>query len=313
MIKLKFLVLLIIGVTNQLLAQDNFATEEVLIMNDSIKLPGTLSYNSDLKSQPLVIFIHGSGNVDRNGNQGIAANANYLKMLNDSLVERDIAFYRFDKRSATPSNIKFMMADMKFEGFVDDMNLVINKFKDDKRFSSISLIGHSQGSLVAMLVDHSHIDKYISLAGPSDHFDKLFVEQIRTQNGDTIANKVQSHFKELKENGNIENVDPMLMSLFNKPTQPFLLSWMKYNPVEEIKKLKLPILIINGNKDTQVSPIDAENLHKANPKSTLVIIDKMNHVLKIIEKDEDNMASLMSPNFKLSEELVDVIESFIKK
>jgi len=307
------LIILFIAISFNAIAQDTITSEDILIMNDSIQLPGTLTYNANLKKQPLIIFVHGSGNVDRNGNQGMAASANYLKMLNDSLAQRDIAFYRFDKRSATPSNIKFMMKDMKFERFVDDMNLVINKFKDDKRFSSISLIGHSQGSLVAMLVDHTHIDKYISLAGPSDYFDKLFIEQIRLQNGDTIANKVQSHFKELKEKGSIENVDPMLISLFNKPTQPFLLSWMTYNPSEEIKKLKLPILILNGNKDMQVSTTEAENLHSANPKSKLVIIDKMNHVLKIIEKDEDNMASLMTPDFKLSEELVDVIESFIKK
>ena len=310
--KIKLLIICF-AISFNAIAQDTITSEDILIMNDSIQLPGTLTYNAKLKKQPLVIFVHGSGNVDRNGNQGMAASGNYLKMLNDSLAQRDIAFYRFDKRSATPSNIKFMMKDMKFEGFVDDMNLVINKFKDDKRFSSISIIGHSQGSLVAMLVDHTHIDKYISLAGPSRSIDKILVEQIRFQNGDDIALKVESHFKELAEKGSIEDIDPMLMGLFNKPTQPFLLSWIKYNPSEEIKKLKLPILIINGTKDIQVLPIEAEKLHSANPKSKLVIIDKMNHVLKIIEKDEDNMASLMTPDFKLSEELVDVIEIFIKK
>ncbi|WP_323788130.1 alpha/beta hydrolase family protein [Psychroserpens sp.] len=313
MIKLK-LILAFIVFTHNAFAQDAFTSEDLLVMNDSIQLPGTLTFNPKLKSQPLVIFVHGSGNVDRNGNQAMMnANANYIKMLNDSLVSKGIAFYRFDKRTATQSNIKFIMTDMIFDRFVEDINHIINRFKDDKRFSSISLIGHSQGSLVAMLVDHTHIDKYISIAGPSNSIDKIMVEQVRFQNGDSLASKVDSHFKELAEKGSIENVNPMLISLFNKPTQPFMLSWMAYNPAEEIKKLKLPILILNGSKDIQVATTEAENLHQANPKSELVIIDNMNHVLKTIEKDEDNMASYMSPDFKLSQELVEVIETFIKK
>lgn len=295
-------------------AQDTFSSEELLIMNDSIQLPGTLSYNSELKSQPLAIFIHGSGNVDRNGNQTMMnANANYIKMLNDSLVSRGIAFFRFDKRTATPSNIKFIMSNMSFEGFVEDINLIINTFKDDKRFSSITLIGHSQGSLIGMLANHSHVDKYISLAGPSKSIDHILVEQVRLQNGNEIADKMESHFKELAEQGSIDNVDPMLLSLFNKPTQPFMLSWMAYTPSEEIKRVELPILIINGNKDLQVSVTEAETLHQANLKSKLIIIDNMNHVLKTIEKDEDNMASYMSPDFPLSKQLVDEITTFIKQ
>jgi len=313
MIKLKLLIAFLV-ITHTAYTQNSFTSEDILVMNDSIKLPGTLTYNSELKSQPLVIFVHGSGNVDRNGNQAMMnANANYIKMLNDSLVSKNIAFYRFDKRTATQSNLKFIMKNMSFDNFVQDINLTLAKFKDDKRFSSITLIGHSQGSLVSMLANHTHVKNYISLAGPSDSFDKTLVKQVKQQNGDSIATIVSSHFKELAEKGSIEKVDPNLMSLFNKPTQPFIASWMKYNPSEEIKSVKLPILIINGNKDLQVSVKDAEQLHVANPKSELVIIDKMNHVLKTIEKDEDNMASYMSPDFNLSQELVKVIETFIKK
>jgi pimeloyl-ACP methyl ester carboxylesterase len=312
---MKFNLLLIaFAISFNTLAQDSITSEDLVITNDSIQLPGTLSYNSQLKSQPLVIFVHGSGNVDRNGNQaGMNVNPNYIKMLNDSLVSRGIAFFRFDKRTATPSNLKHIMTDMRFEGFVEDINLTIDKFKNDERFSSITLIGHSQGSLVAMLADHSHIDKYISLAGASESIDNIMVKQVKQQNGEAIGNMVDAHFKELSEKGSIENVDPMLLSLFNKPTQPFMLSWMNYNPSEEIKKLKLPILILNGSKDLQVPISEAEHLHAANPNSKLVIIDNMNHVLKTIEKDEDNLASYMSENFKLSADLVKSIETFIKQ
>nr|WP_321236049.1 alpha/beta hydrolase [uncultured Psychroserpens sp.] len=305
--------ILVLSLTNLCFGQQNIVSEEILIKNDSIKLPGTLSHDASLVKQPLAIFVHGSGNVDRNGNQAMGPSPNYIKLLNDSLTLKGIAFYRFDKRTATRENLKYVMKDMRFDAFVEDINLVIDKFKDDERFSSITLIGHSQGSLVSMLVNHSHVDKYISLAGPSHTVDHSIIAQVKLQNGDSIATIVKSHFKELSEKGSIERVDPNLMVLFNKPTQPFLVSWMKYNPSEVIKTLKMPILILNGDKDIQVYLEDAEALHKANPKSKKVIIKNMTHTLKTIEKDSDIMATLNSPDFPLSQELVETIAAFIKQ
>jgi len=295
------------------MGQDGIISEDILITNDSIQLPGTLSYTAGSKSQPLVIFVHGSGNVDRNGNQlGVNSNANYIKQLSDSLVSRQIAFYRFDKRSATASNIPFIMKDMRFDAFAEDVNLAIDHFKNDQRFSSIILLGHSQGSLVAMLANHEDVAKYISLAGPSGSIDQAIITQVRERNGDSLAKIVESHFKELKETGSVAEVDPNLIALFNKPTQPFMASWMKYNPSLEIKKLTIPVLILNGDKDLQVSIADAEALHASQPNSKLVIIKKMNHVLKTIDDDLDNFVSYSKPDFPLSTQLVDTITAFIK-
>ena len=180
--------------------QNKIVEEDILVMNDSIQLPGTLTYAKDVSEQPLVIFVHGSGNVDRNGNQAMMnVNPNYIKLLNDSLVAKGIAFFRYDKRTATPDNLEHIMSDLRFDGFLEDINKVITHFKDDDRFSSITLIGHSQGSLVAMLADHSNIDNYISLAGISNNFDKTLVEQVRTQNGEDLANLLSAHFKELRD------------------------------------------------------------------------------------------------------------------
>src|SRR5690606_9182385 len=305
----------ILFLTLPLSAQPNIVAEEILILNDSIKLPGTLTYDKNIKVQPLVIFIHGSGNVDRNGNQaGTIANDNYIKQLSDSLNLKGIAFYRYDKRTATAENLKFVMKDLVFDRFVEDASLAVDKFKDDSRFSSISLIGHSQGSLVGMLLaKNTKIDKYISLAGPSQPFDETLITQVRTQNGDSIANIVENHFKQLKEKGTIDNLDPNLAGMFNKTNQTFFSTWMAYNPSEEIKKLKVPSLIINGDKDLQVSVEDANTLHKYNEGSELVIIENMNHVLKTIENDEDNIKSYSAPEYPLSSKLITTVVAFIKK
>lgn len=291
----------------------NTITEETLdLKNDSIILPGTLSYNKNLKQQPLVIFVHGSGNVDRNGNQLGAVNASYIKQLADGLNQRDIAFYRYDKRSANWLNIRLMMKDLNFIRFADDAKIAINHFKNDKRFSSITLIGHSQGSLVAMLALTESIDKYVSIAGPAHPIDEIMIKQYKIQN-DTLGNIAEAHFKELKQTGTINNVNPQLAPIFSKPNQTFFKSWIAYNPSEEIKKLNIPVLIINGDKDLQVFESDARKLHQANTNSELVIIPKMNHVLKTVKTDEANKASYKNPDIPISETLISILESFIKK
>ncbi|MGB1231949.1 MAG: alpha/beta hydrolase [Winogradskyella sp.] len=294
-------------------SQTKIITEDILLKNDSIQLPGTLTYTKNETPQPLVIFIHGSGNVDRNGNQPGLSNANYIKQLSDSLALRNIAFYRYDKRTATPSNIKFIMKALYFEKFVEDAELAIKHFKDDKRFSNITLIGHSQGSLIAMLASKHTVNKYISLAGPANTIDVSIVKQIKLQNGDSLATLVKAHFKELRETGTIKNVDPNLLSLFNAQNIPFIKSWMAYNPTEEIKALNIPVLILNGTKDLQVFENDAKALHAAKTESQLIMIKDMNHVLKTITNNADNKKSYSAPDFPLSKKLITALTKFIKK
>lgn len=307
-------ILLMLCISNILFAQDSIISEDIMLKNDSIILPGSLSYNKELKTQPLVIFIHGSGNVDRNGNQaGVNLKAAYIKQLADSLNAKGIAFYRYDKRSATPENLKFMMSDLNFNHFVDDANLAINNFNEDSRFNNITLIGHSQGSLVAMLAaQNKFVDKYVSLAGISEDMGNYIINSYK-QVSDDMSNIAKEQINELKETGTIEKVNPALAHLFSKPNQPFLITWMAYKPSEEIKKLNIPVLILNGNKDLQVKIDEANKLHEIKPSSELVIIDNMNHVLKTIEKDEDNLKSYYSPDYPLSEELINILEAFIKK
>ena len=305
--KIKFLYIFIfIGFITY--SQSKITSEEILIKNDAIELPGTLSFTST--NTPLVIWVHGSGNVDRNGNQGAVVKANYIQQFRDEINKKGVAFYSFDKRTSNAKNFKFLKG-ITLNDFVSDVQKTINHFKNDNRFSEIILIGHSQGSLIAMLAS-KNVQKYISLAGPGESIDKTMVKQVTAQNA-LLGEATAAHFKELKETGAIKEVNPLLISIFSKPNLPFFKSWASYDPTEEIKKLRIPVLIINGTKDLQVKVEDANALHKANPSSELVIIENMNHVLKNIEVDADNMKSYYSADFQLSKKLLTSIIAFIKK
>jgi pimeloyl-ACP methyl ester carboxylesterase len=284
-------------------------SEEITIQNNEIELPGTLTFIQE--KSPLIIWVHGSGNVDRNGNQDPIVKANYIKQFRDSVNKNGISFYSYDKRTANKKNMSVLLKGIALTDFTSDVQKVINHFKNDARFTKIILVGHSQGSLVAMLAT-KNATKYISIAGAGENVDKTIVKQVTAQSAE-FGKIAAAHFKELKETGKVENVNPNLISIFAKQNQSFWRSWMLIDPTKEIKKIKIPVLIINGDKDLQVKIEDAKALHAANSKSDLVIIENMNHVLKDIQKDEDNMKSYYSAEFPLSKKLIKTIVSFVKK
>lgn len=276
-------------------------SEEIKLNNGAIQLPGTLSYTSE--KSPLIIWVHGSGGVDRKGNQ-----PNYIQQFREAINQKNIAFFSFDKRTSNPKNAAFLN-DILIEDFVNDVEIVISHFKKEERFSSIILIGHSQGSLLAMMAS-KNVDKFISLAGAGETIDKTLIRQITNQD-ENFGKLTEKYLKELKETGSIKEVDPNLMSLFAPQNQTFLSSWIELNPIDEIKKVNIPTLILQGDKDLQVQILDAENLHKAKPDATYIIVKNMNHVLKTIEKDEDNLKSYMTDKFPISENLIQIITEFV--
>ncbi|WP_445756497.1 alpha/beta hydrolase family protein [Polaribacter sp.] len=277
--------------------------EEINLNNGVIQLPGTLTYTYD--KSPLIIWVHGSGGVDRNGSP-----ANYIQQFRKAVNQENIAFFSYDKRTANPKNAAFLN-DILIEDFLSDLEIVMAHFKNDARFTSIILAGHSQGSSLAMLAS-KNADQYISIAGAGETIDKTIVKQITNQSKE-LGVLTEKYFKELKETGSIKEVDPNLLSLFSPQNQPFFSSWVALNPIDEIKKVTIPTLIIQGDKDIQVQILDAQSLHKAKPNATFVIVKNMNHVLKIIEKEEDNLKSYITDSFPISETLIKEIIHFILK
>ncbi len=284
--------------------------EELTLKNGEIELPGTLSLPEFQSKLPLVIFIHGSGNIDRNGNQaGVGVNANYIKALSDSLNKRGIAFYRYDKRTATPSNLD-KLGGITIMNFIADVKIAIDHFKNDPRFNSLFLIGHSQGSLVGMLSITPEIKGFISIAGPGQTIDNTIMEQLHIQNPD-LAKLAEEHFTELNKTDTILSVHPFLMQLFKPQNQSFIKSWMVLDPVAEIKKINIPILLLNGEEDLQVTEKDFQRLKEAQPNAKGELVPQMNHVLKDVYSTSENQKSYFQENYPLSSKLVDLITAFI--
>lgn len=282
------------------------------LITNSGKLYGTLLHPHDEKKTPLVIIIAGSGPTDRDGNNPMMKN-NSLKILAESLAQHGISSLRFDKRGiAASKKANAAESEMRFETGVNDVKEWIELLKKDKKYSSITLIGHSEGSLIGML-SSQNVDKYISIAGTGLSADSIIKIQLKSQPAQ-IKDICFPIINSLKQGKMVDSVSPMLYSLFRPSIQPYMISWFQYNPTDEIKKLKIPILILQGDNDLQVSVSDAELLHNAQPKSKLVIINQMNHVLKITSTEHsDNLKSYSDTSLPISEKLVKEIVEFIQQ
>ncbi|MGY0408668.1 MAG: alpha/beta hydrolase family protein [Polaribacter sp.] len=306
---IKVITYLIVYIFSISVAFAQIKREEITINNQEIELPGTLTFSAE--NQPLLIWIHGSGPIDRNGNQPAQnIKANYIQQFREAVNTKGIAFFSYDKRTADSKNSPFLKNTL-VRDFALDAEAVVNHFKKDTRFSEIILVGHSQGSLIAMLAT-KNVAKYISIAGAGETIDKTIIKQLNAKNP-MLGEAAKKQLDTLKIKGKIKTVNPFLMSIFAKQNQHFLLSWIKIDPIKEIKKVTIPILIINGDKDLQVKIEDANALKKAKPTAKLVIIKNMNHVLKTIVKDDDNIKSYFSPDFPISKKLITTIVSFVKK
>lgn len=277
------------------------------LLNGSLYTP-----NQQNKKLNLVILIAGSGPTDRDGNQMGLVN-NSLKLLAEALANNGIAVYSYDKRIfAQMASGKLDESSLSFDNFIDDAKAVIQYFKNQKKYHSITVAGHSEGALIGMVATNGNADGYISIAGAGRPIDEVLLEQIEKQ-APFLKEEVQKNLETLKNGTTFELKNQMLASLFRASVQPYMISWIKYNPQTEIKKLQIPTLLINGDKDIQVSVQDAQLLQQAKLNAQLHIIQNMNHVFKEIKGDDaENKAAYTNPDLPISIELSSIITTFIR-
>ncbi len=286
----------------------SFIIQDIAINN---LIDGTLLIPKNIEKPNLVIIIGGSGPTDRNGNQTFLKN-NSLKNLAEGLSNNNIATFRYDKRIVKQIKQGNIDPNIMFDDFVTDAISVLGYFKKNNSFNHIFMLGHSQGSLVGMLAAQGRADGFISLSGVAQSIDNIVIEQI-AKTYPSLSKDAESVFAYLRKGKKTDNYPMELAPVFNKDIQSFMMNWMQYNPQEEIKKLQMPILIINGTKDLQVEPNEAKLLHEAAPSSTLELIDNMNHVLVSIEGDNlENSKSYNESFRKIAPQLMETLIRFIK-
>jgi len=315
MLKLKlFLALLVVSTCTKAAVSDtNYIEEHVTLHTSKGDIFGTLLLPATGKKVPVAMLIAGSGPTDRDGNNPFAMNGG-LKKLAYALIEKNIATLRYDKRAIGESAAAGgKESDLRFTDYVNDAKGWIELLKKDKRFSSVTVIGHSEGSLIGMIAAKHGADKYISIAGVGVTADSIIKIQLADQ-PKAIRDMVYPRLDTLKRGDTLKNVSPMLYSLFRPGIQPYMISWMAYDPQKEIARLDIPVLIIQGTNDIQVSVDDAYLLKKADPKADFLLIKNMNHIFRIVTGDKnENAKTYNEASLPLAAELISGITNFILK
>jgi pimeloyl-ACP methyl ester carboxylesterase len=294
-----------------------YAVEEDITLNTPTgDIHGKLILPDGGTPCPVVIIIAGSGPTDMNGNNAGMTN-NSLLYLARELAAGGIASVRYDKRAIGKSAAACTNEeDLRFDHYIDDAAAWADKLAGDSRFTKVIIAGHSEGSLIGMVAAQRSkaVKGYISIAGCGSPAYEILEEQLKSQPA-WIQEQSASICKELREGRTVEEVPYYLMSLYRKSVQPYLISWFAYNPAEEVAKLDIPVLILQGDMDIQVGVDEAEKLHAAQPHSELHIIKEMNHILKHCNTMQQmaQLATYRDANLPLKAELVRLIVEFITK
>ena len=274
------------------------------------ELSGTLTVPILKGTFPVALIIAGSGPTDRNGNNPQMKN-NSLLLLAHELAAQGIASIRYDKRGIGKSASAMISEEqLSFENYVEDANAWASELKADPRFNRLIIVGHSEGSLIGMLASEK-ADVFVSLAGAGRSIDVILKEQLAEQlsGKKKLLRAANEGLSKLKEGKLVEDAPVELFGLFRPSVQPYMMSWMKYDPAVVISKLKIPIVIIQGSTDLQVKEEDARLLFMAHPlNSRLIIIEDMNHILKIAPLERTkNIETYSNPELPLAEELCRVL------
>jgi pimeloyl-ACP methyl ester carboxylesterase len=258
------------------------STEKVVVRNDYGTLEGTLVVPEGCGPHPVALIIAGSGPTNRDGGE-----SRMYRLLAEALAEHGVASLRYDKggvgasRSAIPEP-----KDMRIEMGAHDAALFVKALGSDARLGAITVIGHSEGSLLAMLAAReAHIARFVSLAGAGRPIGTVLREQLARRITDAaLLARAREIIDALERGDRVDDVPKELRAVFDPTVQGYLISWMKLNPADEIRSAPFQrVVVVQGATDVQVPLEDAKLLAAARPDARLVVIEKMSHVLKHAE------------------------------
>nr|WP_298113689.1 alpha/beta fold hydrolase [uncultured Pseudomonas sp.] len=279
-------------------------------------LHGTLLQPRSSEPLPVVLLIAGSGPTDRDGNNPAGGHNDSLKRLAQALAKHGIASLRYDKRgvaasrAATPDE-----RDLSVERYVADAVAWGRLLEADPAFDRLILLGHSEGALIASLAaPEARADALVSIAGSARPIDQVLREQLHYRLPPRLLRQSHELLDALLAGQQRNDVPDELKVLFRPSVQPYLISLFRQNPGEAFARLRIPALIVQGTHDIQVGVADARALKAYKADAELVLVEGMNHALRIVPLDlRAQLASYDNPRLPLASTLIEQVVSFIQR
>jgi pimeloyl-ACP methyl ester carboxylesterase len=323
-----------------------YNSEDITFQNKkaNVTLAGTLTLPKKEGIYPAVILITGSGAENRD--EEVFGHKPFL-VIADYLTRNGIAVLRYDDRGFAQSTGNFSTATT-FD-FASDVESAISYLKTRKEIDAkkIGLIGHSEGGTIAPIVaaaEPKDVDFIVLLAGSGLQGDKLTLLQkekleqamhideqqiakgqkifrgaydiiLQSDAADSnLKNKVGTYFK---QSFGDKVPEEQISTITNQIVNPWMITFLKYNPVPTLEKVKCPVLALGGEKDLQVPP--EENLiaiktaleKGGNKNVTTKLFPNLNHLFQDCKTGLPSEYSEIEETF--SPVVLDEITKWIKK
>jgi uncharacterized protein len=269
---------------------DEITEQEVKVGTGKFILPGILTLPKTGNNFPLVILVHGSGPNDMD--ETIGPNK-IFKDLALGLASKGIAVLRYDKRTLTYGSqmMEIQETITVKEETTDDVKAAIQLSKTIKSINpkQIFIAGHSLGAMLAPRIaqENSGLAGIILLAGNARPMEDLIPEQmdyiLRLDDFTAEDEKKMDEINKqtaLVKSGKLNSQTSMNDLPLQLPAS-YWIDLNKYNQLKVASELKLPIMIMQGKRDYQVTEKEynlwKQSLSK-NKNVTFHLYDKLNHV-----------------------------------
>ncbi|MDZ7865101.1 alpha/beta hydrolase [Acidovorax sp.] len=270
----------------------------------------------------VVLIVPGSGPTDRDGNNPMGVNAATYRLLAQDLAARGIATVRIDKRGMFGSAKAVADANaVTITDYVADVHSWVGAIRRSTGVPCVWVLGHSEGGLVALAAAQSGsevqgICGLLLVATPGRPLGHVLRDQLRANPANApVLEQALAAVTRLEGGGRVDpaSLHPALQPLFNEAVQGFLISAFALDPARLAAATKMPVLVLQGERDLQVGVADARLLAQANPAAQLVLLPDTNHVLKAVVTDDPaaNMATYANPGQPLAPGVVDAIVRFV--
>lgn len=270
-----------------------FTAEEVTVPAKGFTLAGTLLLPKNAKRPlPAVITITGSGQQTRDEPVPFSGLEKYrpMRQIAEALAGRGIAVLRVDDRGVGGSGGRDTLATVTTSSFADDVRAEVAYLRSRSEIDAkrIALVGHSEGGIIAPMVAASDPDlaAIVLMAGSGKRGDQISMDQLTDILDKTAGVTPELKKAKLAEEQAIITAVQTGGDLSKYPAQvslPWTKEFWTYDPLPTIRKVRQPILIMQGALDKQITPEQADLLEKAaresgNKDVTKQLFPNLNHL-----------------------------------
>jgi uncharacterized protein len=248
--------------------QEAFREREVTVGSGEWALPGALTTPVGPGPFPAVVLVHGSGPNDRD--ETVAA-AKPFRDLAWGLASRGIAVLRYEKSTRQHGARLGSVPNFTVrQETVDDAVAAAALLRGTEGIDPgrVYVLGHSLGAMLVPRIggQDPKIAGFIVMAGAARPLEDIILEQVTYVAGldGAVSGEEKKQIEGLRQEvAKVKALQPGATGAVLSAPASYWLDLRGYNPPEAAKALDRPLLVLQGERDYQVTPDNFEAWKKA--------------------------------------------------